>query len=162
MTVVLRDMTGAHEAEQLRLAAGQAEASGLAKTQFLSRMSHEQRTPLNAVLGFSQLLQEAGKDKLDGRERRHLDLHATSERSLSTRIVHEGIRACSRVWPPPEWVRRARNATTRFVCGNCKCQRYNKNSCHGLVAGVIADNVNARASLASIGMPSYPIQKGAP
>jgi PAS domain S-box-containing protein len=33
-----------------------AELASRAKTEFLSRMSHEMRTPLNAVIGFSQLL----------------------------------------------------------------------------------------------------------
>lgn len=43
-----------------------AEAASAAKTEFLSRMSHEVRTPLNAVSGFAQLLelrmQEDGTD----------------------------------------------------------------------------------------------------
>ncbi len=34
----------------------EAEQANLAKSQFLSRMSHDLRTPLNAVLGFAQLL----------------------------------------------------------------------------------------------------------
>lgn len=34
-----------------------AEKASQAKTEFLSRMSHEFRTPLNAILGFSQLMQ---------------------------------------------------------------------------------------------------------
>ncbi|MBC7682961.1 MAG: PAS domain S-box protein, partial [Ferruginibacter sp.] len=34
-----------------------AEEANLAKSEFLSRMSHELRSPLNAVLGFAQLLQ---------------------------------------------------------------------------------------------------------
>jgi PAS domain S-box-containing protein len=55
-TVVVRDVTELHAARAERQAREALEASGRAKTEFLSRMSHELRTPLNAVLGFSQLL----------------------------------------------------------------------------------------------------------
>ena len=37
-----------------------ADAANRAKTEFLSRMSHEFRTPLNAILGFGQLLSMGG------------------------------------------------------------------------------------------------------
>jgi PAS domain S-box-containing protein len=55
-TVVVRDVSELHAARAERQAREALEASGRAKTEFLSRMSHELRTPLNAVLGFSQLL----------------------------------------------------------------------------------------------------------
>ena len=38
-----------------------ADAANRAKTEFLSRMSHEFRTPLNAILGFGQLLSMGGE-----------------------------------------------------------------------------------------------------
>ncbi|WKB51262.1 PAS domain S-box protein [Eleftheria terrae] len=56
LTVYFRDVTGLHEAEQARQARAAAEASSRSKTRFLARLSHEMRTPLNAVLGFAQLL----------------------------------------------------------------------------------------------------------
>jgi PAS domain S-box-containing protein len=45
--------------ERYRGAAQIAEAASQAKSEFLSRMSHNLRTPLNSVLGFAQLLQMA-------------------------------------------------------------------------------------------------------
>lgn len=42
--------------------AARAEAASLAKTRFLSNMSHELRSPLNGVIGAAQLLQDAGSD----------------------------------------------------------------------------------------------------
>lgn len=42
-----------------------AELASRSKSEFLSRMSHEMRTPLNAVIGFAQLLRLQGGVRLD-------------------------------------------------------------------------------------------------
>ena len=47
---------------QLRAAAGIAEKANRAKTQFLSSMSHDIRTPLNAVLGMTELARSHADD----------------------------------------------------------------------------------------------------
>jgi len=53
-----RDLTERRLVEQtLTLAKGTAEKANLAKSEFLSSMSHELRSPLNAILGFAQLMQ---------------------------------------------------------------------------------------------------------
>src|SRR5256885_1157021 len=52
-----RDLTERRLVEHtLTLAKGDAEKANLAKSEFLSSMSHELRSPLNAILGFAQLL----------------------------------------------------------------------------------------------------------
>ncbi|MBS1713032.1 MAG: PAS domain S-box protein [Armatimonadetes bacterium] len=56
-TCVVRDVTDAKRAREMKAAKEMAEQSSAAKSEFLSRMSHELRTPLNAVLGFAQLIE---------------------------------------------------------------------------------------------------------
>ncbi|MBX3622602.1 MAG: PAS domain S-box protein [Rhizobacter sp.] len=50
------DITRSKQAEQALREKQAAELASRAKSEFLSRMSHEMRTPLNAVIGFTQLM----------------------------------------------------------------------------------------------------------
>ena len=56
--------------DKLEIALEKAEDASLAKTRFLNNMSHDIRTPMNAILGYAQLME----DKLKGK-----DLPETSE-----------------------------------------------------------------------------------
>ena len=49
--------------EKLEIALKKAEDASLAKTRFLNNMSHDIRTPMNAILGYAQLMEEELKEK---------------------------------------------------------------------------------------------------
>ena len=48
---------------KLEIALKKAEGASLAKTRFLNNMSHDIRTPMNAILGYSQLMEDELKEK---------------------------------------------------------------------------------------------------
>ena len=63
--VILLLLQKARRAElNAKVALKSAEDASLAKTQFLHNMSHDIRTPMNAILGYSQLM----KNELEGKE----------------------------------------------------------------------------------------------
>ena len=61
LAVIGTDLTKSHQLEQQLIAAvEQAEQSNKAKSEFLSRMSHEMRTPMNAIIGMAHIAQSSG------------------------------------------------------------------------------------------------------
>ena len=68
------DATDVLTIEQAQQDRASAEAANRAKTEFLSRMSHELSTPLNAVLGFAQLLEVDAAQPLSEDQRRRVGL----------------------------------------------------------------------------------------
>src|SRR5690606_1550412 len=81
--MIEEDITDRLQAEIEREALMRAEASQAAQTEFLSRMSHNMRTPLNAVLGFSQLLKRSRSPALSPLQQDQLQLiHQAGEQLL--------------------------------------------------------------------------------
>ncbi len=74
MTAVIRDARQQRALETAREAYVVAEAAHRAKTEFLSRMSHELHTPLNAVLGLSRLLQASTRGRTTEEEHSQIGL----------------------------------------------------------------------------------------
>jgi len=57
--------------------------AGQAKTEFLSNMSHEFRTPLNAIMGFSQILEQTYKEELNTKQLNYIQHIYTAGKHLS-------------------------------------------------------------------------------
>ena len=82
----VEDVTQKFEAERaLRAALRQAEQANTAKAAFLAAMSHELKTPLNAVLGFSEMIRDQALGPVGQARYRDYagDIHASGKRLLS-------------------------------------------------------------------------------
>jgi PAS domain S-box-containing protein len=66
------DVTERHKAAALEVARRAAEAGSQAKSEFLSRMSHELRSPLNAMLGYAQLMEIDAREPPTEKQRARL------------------------------------------------------------------------------------------
>ncbi|MDE1999558.1 MAG: PAS domain S-box protein, partial [Burkholderiales bacterium] len=81
---IAQDITDQLQAQSEREALVRAETSHAIKSEFLSRMSHNMRTPLNAVLGFSQLLSLCNDPGLNEGHKQKLDIiHKAGKQLLS-------------------------------------------------------------------------------
>lgn len=77
---VVRDITERKEASRLlEEARSAADAANRAKNEFLANMSHEVRTPLNGIMGLSQLLRTTA---LNQEQHEYLDMLDSSSRNL--------------------------------------------------------------------------------
>jgi PAS domain S-box-containing protein len=75
---VLTDITDQRRADAEHARRLEAEVALAGKVEFLGRMSHSMRSPLNAILGFTQVLEMADTQQWPEEQRRHLQHIATA------------------------------------------------------------------------------------
>ncbi len=78
-----RAVSEERQRRELMEASARAESANRAKSEFLARMSHELRSPLNTIIGFGQLLE---LEELGPRERDHVGLILKAARRLLEEI----------------------------------------------------------------------------
>ena len=69
--------------QQLEIRALEAESANIAKSSFLSNMSHEIRSPMNAILGFTHILQAKGDNLSPTQKEQLYKIQQASEHLLS-------------------------------------------------------------------------------
>ena len=72
--------------QELIEARNQAESANKMKTQFIRNMRHEIRTPLSAVIGFSQLIVDSIPEKYRGDMERYSDIIMINNEMILTLI----------------------------------------------------------------------------
>ena len=68
--------------QQLEVANREIREATRRKSDFLARMSHDLRTPMNAIIGYTRLLLRKTRDRLDERQLRNLENIQTSSHNL--------------------------------------------------------------------------------
>ncbi len=80
---VAHDITRRKRKEQeLQMARDEAESASRIKSQFLASMSHEFRTPLNAIIGFSEVMEDKTFGDLNEKQAKYVSNILTSGRHL--------------------------------------------------------------------------------
>ncbi|AAM06772.1 PAS domain S-box protein [Methanosarcina acetivorans] len=81
--VVIRDITVRKKAEEALInAKTAAEVANRTKSEFLTNMSHELKTPLNSIIGFSDLLKEEIAGPLNEKQSRYVQFISSSGKNL--------------------------------------------------------------------------------
>ena len=79
--------------ERAEVARAEAESANRAKSEFLAMMSHEVRTPINAIIGYSELLEMGISGPVTEMQRVHLGRIRTSGKHLVA-LVNEVLDLC--------------------------------------------------------------------
>ena len=87
MQTIITDISDRKQIEgALEAARSRADGTGKIKSEFLSKMSHEFRTPLNHIIGFTQLAREHDTQRLDDTQTKYLDAVLQSSQQLLSMV----------------------------------------------------------------------------